>query len=70
MVADSSIVNNTLRGLFANGAGATIRFSNTQITGNGTGTAVAGGGTLASYGNNHIDGNTANGANPPVIPAK
>jgi hypothetical protein len=51
----------------ANGAGAIIRLSDSNITGNGTGTSASGGGQILSYGNNRINGNTADGPNPPDI---
>lgn len=69
MVADS-IVSNNVVGARAVGASAAIRFSNVEITGNGTGLVTTSGGQLLSYGNNHIDGNTANGPSPSIISAK
>jgi hypothetical protein len=70
MVDNSSMAQNAQVGVRADGSGVTIRISNSNITGNGTGTQIAGAGVISSYGNNHIDGNTANGPNPPTIPER
>jgi hypothetical protein len=52
----------------ANSANVVIRLSNSNVTGNGTGTLTLAGGQILSYGNNRIDGNTDDGVAPPVIP--
>ncbi len=62
--------NNGSFGIRVDGTGATTRFGNSAITGNATGTSAVNGGVLASYGNNQINGNTADGPNPPTIPLK
>lgn len=41
---------------------STVRLSNTTITDNATGLSNGGGGTIVSYVNNRINGNTTNGA--------
>lgn len=56
-----TLVNNTT-GLFSDNSGGAVvvRISNCNISGNGTGVNNPGGATnLKTYGNNHIDGNTA-----------
>ena len=70
LVDRTSAVNNVQNGFRAVGAVATVRMANSNSTGNGQGTAVVSGGLIQSYGNNHIDGNTADGPNPPVISQK
>lgn len=66
-VDGSTISNNTSFGTAGNGSGATGRFSNNTITGNGSGGAgtsagvvVLNGAALSSYGNNRLDGNFNN----------
>ncbi len=54
-------------GVRADGALATIRISNVNITGNSLGVSTANGGQLLSYGDNAIDGNTNNGTSPTII---
>ena len=59
MVDDSMVNHNTSFGLAASGTGtAIIRVSGTSITGNATGILNSGGGTVRSYGDNLLDGNT------------
>jgi len=71
MLADSTSANNGVvtgaSGVRADGALSTVRMSGTAITGNGLGVSTANGAQLLSYGDNLIDGNTSNGANPAVI---
>lgn len=59
MIVDSTIASNTNAGLSSSGGGAVVRISNVAITGNATGVNTASGASTNSYGNNHIDGNTA-----------
>ena len=64
-VTRSSIVNNFTNGAVANasaGKPATVLFSNTLVTGNGTGVSSVGGGGLATYKNNAVNGNVTDGA--------
>ena len=61
MVQSSTIANNTI-GLEVNGTSGTLRVSRSTITGNTIGFEAAGGGTLESFGDNALRGNTANGA--------
>jgi hypothetical protein len=51
------------------GTSATMRLGHSVITGNGTATQINNG-TMASFGTNHIEDNTAVGDPPTVIPAK
>jgi hypothetical protein len=62
MVRNTVISNNAGAGVHAQGDGATIRITRSTITGNGTGFASDNSGTLASYGDNNLAGNTADGA--------
>ncbi|WBY07993.1 hypothetical protein PIB19_22630 [Sphingomonas sp. 7/4-4] len=61
MIMDSNVSNNGA-GIIANGGAATIRVSRTTITNNGSALVQAAGGTIASFGNNLLQGNTVNGA--------
>jgi hypothetical protein len=61
MIADSNVSNNGA-GIIANGVAATIRVSRTTITNNGNALIQAAGGTIASFGNNLLQGNATNGA--------
>ena len=55
-------------GVFSSGANGTVRMSNCLVVDNGAGLSVAAGGRIFSFGNNHVTGNTTNGApTPPVI---
>jgi hypothetical protein len=65
-----TVANNAGVGLRVDGANATLRVANSDVTGNATGSNVTNGGVLRSYGNNHIDGNVADGPNPTIIPQK
>ncbi|QND65107.1 right-handed parallel beta-helix repeat-containing protein [Mesorhizobium loti] len=71
MIDSVAVANNGASGgLRVDGANATIRVGRSSISGNGLGTAIANGGVISSYGNNQINGNTADGPNPPTIPLK
>jgi hypothetical protein len=63
-----TISQNTTAGIRAVGAAATINIGNSTITGNATGVKLTTGGLVNSYGNNRLNGNTANGAFSGVIP--
>jgi hypothetical protein len=52
----------SLLGLKADGPTATVRVGNSVIFGNVTGVQSLNGGTLQSYGNNQINGNTTDGS--------
>lgn len=54
--------NNAAVGIRADGRAAVIRLSNSIVVGNGTGLDVANGGSIVSFGNNAIVGNTTNGS--------
>jgi len=60
--------NNAENGLRSIGANSVIRVGSSVVSGNGTGVVTITGGQILSYGNNQINGNTVDGANPPDIP--
>jgi hypothetical protein len=62
MLVRSELVNNYGPGLTANGANATVRVSDTTISGNNSGVVATNGATVASYGDNRVDGNPIVGA--------
>jgi hypothetical protein len=66
-LARSTAANN-IAGIYANGATATLRVSQSTITGNKVGWDTVSGGVILSYGDNIIDTNLANtqGALPTV----
>jgi hypothetical protein len=68
MVNGTTISNNGF-GPRADGTAAILRFSDATVSGNGTGLSTANGGTLQSYGNNQVDGNTVDGS-AAAIPTK
>jgi len=71
MVDGVAVANNgAAGGLRADGANATIRIGRSTISGNTTGTAIVNGGVISSYGTNQLNGNTADGPNPPTIAQK
>jgi len=57
----NSIISNNAVGIAADQS-ATVRITQSTITGNGTGWQATNGGQLLTYGNNNVDGNTTNGA--------
>jgi hypothetical protein len=59
-VFHSVMANNNGYGIFASGTGATLRLAQSEVTGNANGWHAEGGGVIASYGDNYIDGNGAN----------
>jgi hypothetical protein len=62
MVDTVTVSNNVGFGIRSVGAGATIRVTNSTVTGNATGLGSASAGALLSYQNNNVSGNTADGA--------
>jgi Right handed beta helix region len=56
----STVASNGNHGLVAGGSGAGMLVSNTNVFNNGGGLYTTGGGTLYSYGNNHVNGNNGN----------
>ena len=70
MVFRSVVSNNNGVGLLAQGTGATLLVGQSTVTGNGIGWALLSGGTLQSYGDNKIDGNTTNQPPPALISNK
>jgi len=56
------VTGNTGNGVTVTGSVATVRLSNNIITDNGTGLSVGAGGTIISFGNNVIEGNTTDGS--------
>ena len=68
MLTDSIVAGNNVTGIFAKGE-AVARVGNTTITGNNAALTIGGGGSIFSYGDNRVDGNTTNSAfTLPVIP--
>ena len=61
MIVRSDIVNNFGAALTANGGNATVRVSDTTITGNASGVNATNGAQINSYGDNRLDGNPAIG---------
>lgn len=62
-VTRSSVVNNVSAGVLADGSANSIALlSNTLVSGNATGLSIAGGANIATYKNNSVNGNTADGA--------
>jgi hypothetical protein len=59
MLLRSEIANNFGAALTASGASATVRVTDSVITGNQSGVSASGGATISSYGDNRLD------ANPP-----
>jgi len=70
MVDRSAVVNSGVYGIFANGAGVTIRIGDSTVTGNTTGLSTQSSGTIASYGTNKVNGNGTNGDPTSVIDMK
>jgi hypothetical protein len=71
MVFHSVAANNAGYGVVASaaaGTGATVRLANSTVTGNGGGWLVIGGGVVATYGDNYIDGNGTNTGGLTLIP--
>jgi len=64
MVRNSTIANNKSNGLSVGGAGAQIWVTRSTITGNGNGWSTDGIGTMSSYADNNIDGNTTGNTAP------
>ena len=62
MLADDSSFAFGVIGVSADGAGVTVRLSNSNVFGNTTGLATANGGGIVSYNNNRLRGNTADGS--------
>lgn len=58
---------NGMNGIQSNGPYATVRISNVTCTGNGSGLNPINGGTIVSFGNNKVTGNTVDGPLPTVI---
>jgi hypothetical protein len=69
MIADSTLSNSGNYAIASNGATATVRVTRSRITGNVTG-LLNGGGSLVSYGDNNLDGNTTDGVFTSTIPTK
>jgi hypothetical protein len=71
----STVVNGTMAslnggsGILAQGNGAFVTLAHSTVTSNATG-LNASGGTIFSYGDNHLLGNITNGPNPSPLPLK
>ena len=70
MVRACSVTGSGVRGVLASQVGVTVRVTRSTITGNAVGWAAASSGTLLSYGDNNVDGNTTDGTPSGTIPAK
>lgn len=64
-----SVAANNVTGVEAQGAGATLRLSQSVVTGNVSGWTAPNAAVL-SYGDNRIDGNASNNTSPPIVPTK
>lgn len=65
MVRNCTIGNNAGTGIAASGSAgptAVVRVTRSTITANGTGLRPLAAGSLTSYGDNNLDGNTTNGS--------
>jgi len=62
MIDRSVSANNGTTGIAVSGTLGTVRLANSTVTGNGTGLQALSSGTLASYGNNQVNGNASDGA--------
>jgi hypothetical protein len=62
MLVDDSAVSGNTNGLVSSGTGAEILVRNTSVFNNSLGLFPKNNGTLFTYGNNSVNGNTANGA--------
>jgi len=60
-VQRSSILQNTNAGIFASGASAQIRLGHSEVSDNTFGLSTSSGGSIFSFGNNMIAGNTTDG---------
>jgi hypothetical protein len=60
--------HNVANGVFAYGAGSTVRLSGSTTTGNAIGVKPAKGGRVLSFGNNRNSGNTSDGAPSSTLP--
>jgi hypothetical protein len=67
MVRNSTIANNAGNGLESFNTGATIRFTRSTITGNGTAWVANASGVVTSYNDNNIDDNGSANTAPPQI---
>jgi hypothetical protein len=65
MVRDSTIANNASNGLVATSTGATIRVTQSTISGNTVGWLNSSGGVVTSYADNNIDRNGTANTEPP-----
>jgi hypothetical protein len=61
MLTDSIVSGNSVTGILAKGEAA-ARVGNTTITGNNAALTMGSGGSIFSYGDNRVDGNTTNSA--------
>ena len=67
MIDHTTLASNTGTGLLVNGSTVTAQIGNSTITGNGTGVSVTAG-TLYSFKDNQIAGNTVNGNRIALFP--
>lgn len=68
---DRTVIDNSANsGILSKGANSVIFMTNSAVTKNAAGLSVANGGTIVSFGNNAIAGNTADGAPTSTLPLK
>jgi hypothetical protein len=65
-----SVNGNAGSGVLADGQSAVVRLNASTISGNATGLAAANGGSILSFGNNAVSGNTTDGAPTGTLQAK
>jgi hypothetical protein len=65
-IAYNGFPDGSYAGVFASGPSGIVNLSNTTVTGNAVGTKVVNGGTINSYGNNRVYGNS--GISSPLVP--
>jgi hypothetical protein len=58
----TKVTGNSAAGLFVSGSNAGMLARNSTVSGNTVGLDAINGGTLSTYGNNSVNGNTTNGA--------
>jgi hypothetical protein len=69
MIVDSEITNSSGFGIQTDGQGVILGVANTTVTNNGTGLSAVNSSIMATYGNNRVNSNAADGAfTVPVTP--
>jgi hypothetical protein len=68
LIEDSVTTHNGTNGVLASGPGSTVTISNIVVTNNQIGLNAASGGSIISFGNNKVQGNTTDGVPTQTIP--